>query len=144
VLISTLHNFATPLLRYELGDYAAFGESCGCMRGLPTITRIHGRKRNRMIYPDGRSEFPYLGEHGQIYKLTGVRVRAFQIVQRSVEEVEVRLVTEREFTADETDRISRLFQGNFGHPFRITITYWSEIPKSARGKFEEFVSEVDS
>lgn len=144
VLITTLHNFATPLVRYELGDYAAFGERCGCARGLPTITQIHGRKRNRIIYPDGRSEFPYLGEHGQIYNLTGVRVRAFQIVQRSVEDIEVRLVAERELSADETEKIARRFQGNLGYPFRITITYWSEIHKGGRGKFEEFVSEVES
>jgi phenylacetate-CoA ligase len=144
VLITTLHNFATPLVRYELGDYASFGEPCGCNRGLPTITQIHGRKRNRIIYPDGRSEFPYLGEHGQIYNLTGVRVRAFQIVQRNIEDIEVRLVAEREFNAGETEKIAGRFQSNLGHPFRITITYWSEIPKGSRGKFEEFVSQVEA
>lgn len=142
VLITALHNFATPLVRYEVGDYAAFGEPCACGRGLPSITRVQGRKRNRLIYPDGRSEFPYLGEHGQIYRLTGVRARAFQVVQRSVEEIELKLVVDRKFTADEEKRIERRFQENFAHPFRITITYWDEIPKSGRGKFEEFVSEV--
>jgi len=142
VLITALHNFATPLLRYELGDYAAFGEACACGRGLPVITRIHGRKRNRIVYPDGRAEFPYLGEHGQIHALTGVRISAFQIVQRSVEDIEIRLVGERQFTADETAKVVQKFQRNFGHPFRISITFWDEIPKGSRGKFEEFVSEV--
>ncbi len=144
VLITALHNFATPLVRYELGDYAAFGEPCGCGRGLPTLARVYGRTRSRVVYPDGRSEFPYLGEHGQVRDLTGVEPRAFQFIQRSVEEIELRLVVEREFTAEETLKVARHFQETFGHPFRITITYWDEIPKSGRGKFEEFVCEVAS
>ena len=142
VLVSSLHNFATPLLRYELGDYAAFGEPCSCGRSLPVIERIHGRRRNRLMLPGGRSEFPYLGEHGQTERLTGVRVHAFQFVQHSVEEVEMKLVTERRFTPAETEKVARMMQNNLGHPFRIRITHCDAIPKSARGKFEEFVSLV--
>jgi phenylacetate-CoA ligase len=142
VLVTTLHNFATPLVRYELGDIAQVGSACPCGRGLPVLSRLHGRRRNRLRLPDGRSEFPYLGEHGQIHAETGVTVRQFQVIQRSVEEIEMRLVTDRPFTAGETERVVRLAQKNLGHPFRIVITLWDDIPKGARGKFEEFVSEV--
>ena len=31
VVITALHNFATPLIRYELGDYAEVGEACPCV-----------------------------------------------------------------------------------------------------------------
>ena len=51
VLITTLHNYATPLIRYEVGDMAEFGEPCPCGRGLPVIRKIHGRKRNRLRLP---------------------------------------------------------------------------------------------
>jgi phenylacetate-CoA ligase len=142
VVISTLHNFATPLLRYELGDLAEWGEPCPCGRGLPVLKKIHGRRRNRLRLPDGRSEFPYLGEHGQIHAASGVVVRQFQFVQRSVEEVEVKLVTDRAFTAEEADKVRRLVQSNLGHPFRITLTRCEEIPKGPGGKLEEFVSLV--
>jgi len=143
VLVSSLHNFATPLLRYELGDHAVFGEACPCGRHLPVITKVLGRTRNRLILPDGRSEFPYLGEHGQIRRLTGVRVQAFQFVQHSVEEVEVKLVTDRVFTPGEADQVIRKVQENLGHPFRIRLTHCAAIPAGARGKFEEFVSLVE-
>ena len=143
VLVSSLHNFATPLLRYELGDHAVFGEACPCGRGLPVITKVLGRTRNRLVLSDGRSEFPYLGEHGQTQRLTGVRVHAFQFVQHSVEEVEVKLVTERVFTPEEADWVVRMVQANLGHPFRIRITHCDAIPAGARGKSEEFVSLVD-
>ena len=144
VLISSLHNFATPLLRYELGDYAVFGEACPCGRNLPVITKVLGRTRNRLTLPDGRSEFPYLGEHGQTHRLTGVRVHAFQFVQHSVEEVEVKYVTDRRFTPEETEKLTRMIQKNLGYPFRISITHCDAIPAGARGKFEEFVSLVSA
>ncbi len=142
VLLSSLHNFATPLLRYELGDHAVFGEACPCGRHLPVITQVLGRTRNRLILPDGRSEFPYLGEHGQVHRLTGVHVLAFQFVQHSVEEVEVKFVTDRVFTREETEKVTRMVQENLGHPFHIRLTRCEAIPSSARGKFEEFVSLV--
>ena len=143
VLISSLHNFATPLLRYELGDHAMFGEACPCGRHLPVITRVLGRTRNRLALPDGRSEFPYLGEHGQTQRLTGVQVHAFQFVQHSVQEVEVKYVTDRAFTPEEADKVMRMVQTNLGYPLRIRITHCDAIPAGARGKFEEFVSLVD-
>jgi len=37
---TTLHNFAMPLLRYELGLAAELGPPCPCGRGLPVLTRI--------------------------------------------------------------------------------------------------------
>lgn len=143
VLVTTLHNFATPLVRYALGDIAELGEPCACGRGLPVLQKIHGRRRNRLRLPDGRSEFPYLGEHGQIAAATGVTVRQFQFVQKSTEEVELRLVTDRDFTEEEAERARRLVQANLGHPFRILLTRCEEIPKGPGGKLEEFVSELD-
>ena len=97
-----------------------FGEACPCGRNLPVITKVLGRTRNRLILPDGRSEFPYLGEHGQTERLTGVRVQAFQFVQHSVQEIEVKYVTDRAFTPEETDKVIRMFQNNLGHPFQYS------------------------
>ena len=36
VVITDLHNFATPMIRYEILDYAQVGEPCPCGRGLPS------------------------------------------------------------------------------------------------------------
>ena len=48
VVVSDLHNFAMPLIRYEIGDYAAPGEACPYGRGLPVLRRVLGRTRNRI------------------------------------------------------------------------------------------------
>ena len=48
VVVTDLHNFAMPLVRYEIGDYAEVGEPCACGRGLPVLRRIVGRVRNML------------------------------------------------------------------------------------------------
>lgn len=141
VLITSLHNFATPLIRYELGDYAEVGEPCACGRGLPVIRRIVGRQRNRLVLPDGSSVFPHFGNH-EDYMAVTTAVRRFQIVQRSLHELEARLVVAEPLTAAQEEQMRAIMLRSLGHPFHVTITYHDEIPPSPRGKFEEFVSEV--
>ena len=58
LVLSSLHNYAMPLLRYEIGDYAEVGDQCPCGRGLPLLNRIAGRERNMLVLPDGRQHWP--------------------------------------------------------------------------------------
>ena len=39
VVVTPLHNFATPLIRYELDDYAEAGGQSDCGRGLPILKK---------------------------------------------------------------------------------------------------------
>jgi phenylacetate-CoA ligase len=141
VLVTTLHNFATPLIRYEVGDYAELGPPCPCGRGLPVITRVHGRHRNRLALPNGSSEFPYLGEYADYRQIT-TSIRQFQFIQHSVAEIEMKLVVAEALTPEQETKIKELIVRCLGHPFRISVSYHDDIPKSATGKFEEFVSRV--
>jgi phenylacetate-CoA ligase len=43
VVVTTLQNFAMPLVRYDIGDLAEVGDPCPCGRGLPVLRRIAGR-----------------------------------------------------------------------------------------------------
>ena len=43
IVITTLQNFAMPLIRYDIGDLAELGAPCPCGRGLPVIRRFAGR-----------------------------------------------------------------------------------------------------
>jgi phenylacetate-CoA ligase len=137
VVVTSLHNFAGPLVRYELGDYAEAGGACPCGRGLPVLTRILGRQRNMLALPSGEKHWPLVGY------LSEAPVRQFQVVQKSLERIEVRVVPLHPFTPAEEDGIRTLLvEKAFRHPFEIDIVYLDEISRSPSGKFEEFVSEV--
>ena len=64
VVVTALQNFATPLIRYEVGDYAEASAPCPCGRGLPVIRRIMGRVRNLLVLPDGKKIWPAFGSRG--------------------------------------------------------------------------------
>ncbi|MFC1826894.1 phenylacetate--CoA ligase family protein [Thermodesulfobacteriota bacterium] len=139
VLLTTLHNFAMPLIRYEIGDYAKVGGLCSCGRTLPVLSQIMGRQRNMLVFPDGRKTWP---ANGLVTGREDLPFRQFQLVQKSLDRIEARLVTERQFTPEEEKRLTIILQEALRHPFTIDVIYLENIPRSKGGKFEDFISEV--
>jgi phenylacetate-CoA ligase len=140
VVVTDLHNFATPLLRYELRDYAEVGPACSCGRGLPTLRRVLGRERNMVQLPDGRRHWPLVGLHR--YREAG-EILQYQLVQHDLQQVEMRLVTRAPLGSEAEQRLIAIVRQALGHPFSIRLSYaQGELPRSPGGKFEEFVSLV--
>ena len=55
VLVTDLLNGAMPLIRYRIGDMAAWADGpCPCGRGLPRLERVAGRVTDFLIGADGR------------------------------------------------------------------------------------------
>lgn len=141
VVISSLHNFAMPLLRYDIGDYAEVGELCSCGRGLPVLKRILGRQRNLLVMPNGDLRWPVFAGSQSDDDLPAFH--QFQVVQRTVEEVDLVIVPAgSDYTEEERARFTRFLQQVLGHPFQITIHCVDSIPRSRTGKFEDFLSLV--
>jgi phenylacetate-CoA ligase len=139
VVLTTLHNFAMPLVRYEIGDYAEAGAPCPCGRGLPVIRRILGRQRNILTFPDGRRRWPSFPSE----RWSGAApVRQLQLVQCAPDRIDVNVVAARALTGSEKAALVAALQGCLGYPFRMEVRELAEIPRSASHKFEDFVSEI--
>ncbi len=140
VLVSDLHNLATPLIRYDIGDYAEVGPQCSCGRGLPTLKRILGRERNLVHLPDGSRNWPLVGFHSFD---TVAPVRQYQLIQTAINELEFRIVTDREIGKDQEEGLIKIVQQALKHPFKTKIIQSRErLPVAPNGKFEEFVCKV--
>lgn len=141
IVITDLHNFAMPLVRYVIGDRAELGPACPCGRGLATLTRVWGRERNMLRLPNGTRHWPLLGLHE--YRAIAPIVQ-YQAVQASLEHIELRLVTEAPLSTEQEQRLRGVVQRALGHPFEIRLSYFDgQLPRGAGGKFEEFVSRVE-
>lgn len=57
VLVTALHSEAMPLIRYDIGDVAEWGEACDCGLQLPVIRRIWGREREFFRGPNGEPRY---------------------------------------------------------------------------------------
>lgn len=140
VVVTPLHNFAMPLIRYAVGDLAEVGGDCACGRTLPVLTRILGRQRRDMLrLPDGSSVVPYYGS--QALALFP-QIIQHQVIQRSLTTLEFRLVARTRLSAGDEMRLQALISETIGHHFQVEIKYVDVIERSAGGKFVEFRSEV--
>ena len=139
VVVTDLHNFATPLVRYEIGDYAEVGGPCSCGRMLPVLTRVIGRKRNTLVAPDGRRYYPMFNLRHQ----TDVaKIRQYQFVQKAPDRIEVRLVVSAPLAPAEERKVEALIQEKLPAGIRLSFVYPERLERGSGGKFEDFVSEI--
>lgn len=139
IVLTPLHNFSMPLIRYEIGDHVRLGGACPCGRGLPVIEEILGRQRNLLTLPDGRRFWPYL--HLMEWPRIAPVLQA-QAVQKSLREIEIRLVLERPIREDEQTRLAEFIQGYLPQPFELHFSLHDAIARGPSGKYEDFLSEI--
>ncbi len=139
IVVTPLHNLHMPLIRYEIGDHVRLGGACPCGRGLPVIEEILGRQRNLLTLADGRRFWPYL--HMMEWPQISPVVQA-QAVQKSLREIEIRLVLARPMHEVEQARLAEFIQGHLPQRFELRFTVVDVIARSPSGKYEDFLSEV--
>jgi phenylacetate-CoA ligase len=140
VVVTDLHNFAMPLIRYEILDYAEVGEPCPCGRGLPVLSRIIGRSRNLMRMPDGTRHRPRF--HPSAWAHIGP-IRQIQLVQKELDLVHVRMAVDNgKLNPQQEESLLTALRECLAYPFRMTVEYLDEIKRSANFKYEDFICEV--
>ncbi len=138
IVVTSLHNFATPMIRYELGDIALVGEPCPCGRQTSVLARIKGRVRNLVRTPDGHRYWPA----GLLPLRAMTAVSQVQYVQTALDTIELRLVLERSLSAEEQAEAAELTRKAFRYPFKIVLREMDALERGPTGKFEEFLSQL--
>jgi phenylacetate-CoA ligase len=85
VVLTDLHNYARPFIRYDTGDLAvASADSCTCGRGFPLIGQLEGRSQECLRTPSGKEISPtVLGHYLFVYNQHLEAVRHYQLVQET-------------------------------------------------------------
>jgi phenylacetate-CoA ligase len=137
VVVTDLHNAAAPLIRYDLGDHAEVGSGCKCGRTLPTLSKILGRERGLFHRPDGSRFWPKAGR----YKMVEVAdVRQWQMIQHSLDLLEIRIVTDEPLTDLQIQAMQDLMREQTKLDCEVKVTESRELlPLSKSGKFEESI-----
>jgi len=142
VVVTTLRNYAMPLIRYELGDRAELGEPCPCGRGLPVVKRIIGREQDVLVLPDGTQRWTLLGSPDVKELMAMAPIRQYQFAHVAPEVIEVRLGISRELSEHESAEIRTFVHKKFGYPFTVQFQCADELPRTPAGKFRDFVREM--
>lgn len=137
VVVTPLHNFAMPLFRYDVGDLALVGEP-GPLPYL-VIERIFGRTRNLLLKADGARVWLSLGADKLMELAPLVR---YQFIQVAVDRICVRLVVRRALSDAEEQAMREHLEARTPGEIDFEFSYVDDIPRSAGGKFEDFICAV--
>lgn len=140
VAITSLHQYAMPLIRYKIGDMAAYQPSpCPCGRSLPVLREIVGRTHDFLVTADGQFV------HGEFFAYlfrVQPQVARYQVHQPDKEHLEVRLVCRQPVDQAWLDRMHQELQTRFGQSMHISLCVVDNIELTAAGKHRYIVSEV--
>jgi phenylacetate-CoA ligase len=142
VVLTPLHNFAMPLIRYDIGDYAEVGAPCRCGRGLPVLRRVLGRQQNMIVLPSGERRWTLLSSGNIEGLLELAPIRQYQFAQVARDAIQARLAVVRPLSAAEESAIRSWLIARLGHPFAVAFAYVDAIPRTKGGKYLDFVSEL--
>jgi len=140
VILTSLHNYATPFIRYEIGDYAtsAVG-ACPSGRTLSRLRRIEGRHRNALVTAHGERIWQSAIPAARV--LHHVAARRFQIRQPAPETIELLYVPAGATPIDHSG-LNAYFSDLLGRPITLVLTAVDAIARTPGGKHERIVSAV--
>jgi phenylacetate-CoA ligase len=107
VFVTGLHNYASPVLRYEVGDLAAWQPRCVCGHAHPVLENLLGRKRFLIRLPSGQRKYVQITLR---HLLPVVPLREYRIVQVSEGVIHAECVMDRAMTPDERKGLMETLQ----------------------------------
>ncbi len=141
VLVTDLHNYGMPLVRYANGDIATPGpERCACGRGLPLLGSVDGRKMDVLRSSAGH----FVGEYLEHLVFDAPGIRRFRAVQHRVGEIEVQLVRAPEFVESTLDDLRERMRQAYGDTVHLEFRFVDEIPLTPSGKLRVAVSTLST
>jgi phenylacetate-CoA ligase len=138
VIATGLLNYDQPLIRYRIGDRVKLSENQDSKSGLEMlkIDTIEGRVEDVILARDGSKMVRFHSLFIEIeHLITG------QVVQKSLNEIMINLVVEKDFNTSNETLISKRLISQLGE-VEIEYQYLSDIPKNKNGKFQVVISNL--
>lgn len=141
VVLTALHNFQTPLIRYDILDRAVLDERCACGRGLPLLSSVQGKERPLFHLPDGRRK----NSNRLALALRKVGgFHQFRIVQRTADHLVVLLVPDGTWSAEREAQYRKDVEAFFEGPVRMQVDLVDRLPLTPNGKSADMICEIPS
>jgi len=146
IVVTSLVNYAMPLIRYDIGDLGAWAEApCSCGRVWPLLRSVTGRISDTFVTADGTL---VAGEYFNYVFYLQDWVEKFQVIQESTRQIRARIVRRRDVPVagdaetaglEEIVHKVRLALGDDCH---VAFEFVDQIEPSASGKYRFTVSKV--
>ncbi len=140
LVMTALHNYLNPFIRYEIQDDATVGATaCPCGRGLPLLKSIEGKSRPYFQLGDGKLKMSSDILFG-VYELRGYR--QYQIIQRDLDRVTIQIIPDEHWTAEHPARLRQIVHRFFERPINTEIEVVDRIERTSGGKVRDLICEL--
>lgn len=133
IIITNLHNYSMPMIRYDIGDTGTISvDHCGCGSSLPVLERLTGRMTDHFHLRDGTLI------HGEFFThLFYFRdwVEQFQIDQIDYDYLRISIVPNVKIDEREMTDITETIHTVMGKNCKIEWIYVNQIKKTPQGKY---------
>ena len=140
IVVTKLYGNATPIIRYNgLNDFIIpLSTKCNCGINSPIIAKIGGRKADSIVTPSGKIVPPssITGIPAKVMeKLRTNKILQFQIIQISIDKIEVLVVIDEEQRDKEPkvekifEELKKKFEERFGGEIEVEIKEVKEVRK---------------
>jgi phenylacetate-CoA ligase len=143
VVLTNLHAYAMPFIRYRIGDLATRAAPCRCGLAFDSIGEIQGRMIDYFPLPDGRMLHPYEIVTRLVW---GPRewLRQYQLVQERPDHIVLYAVTNGESSAERLEEVGRAVRPLLGPGVEFEVRMVERIPADSTGKLRPSRSLVHS
>lgn len=125
ILVTKMHSYATPFIRYDIGDIGELLDKCPCGHDGPTIRHLHGRAKNLIKKKDG-SVFSFLIQvknHPFI-----ANYKEFRFIQTDLETIRIQIGGVQSLTQEEIEQWAGVVYDQVGRDeFKIEIELLDQI-----------------
>lgn len=146
IVITSLINYAMPLIRYRIGDMGIWSKSkCSCGRNWPLLMQVTGRTTDTFLRKDGTQVH---GEYFTHLFYFQDWVKKFQIIQESYNHIKV-LIVLRENTenvveqySERLNEITEKIHLVMGNDCKVDFENVEDVLPTASGKYRYTISKV--
>lgn len=137
LIYTDLCNYATPFIRYDIGDFAIPADRpCGCGRNMPAIKALYGRDTDVLVTPSGKYiTFYFFAGYFEHKKYLDF----FQLKQVSSCDFVLYIVPNQYFNEKELPQIKQDLLEVLGDDVVLTIELVEDIPLTSSGKRRFFI-----
>jgi phenylacetate-coenzyme A ligase PaaK-like adenylate-forming protein len=118
ILVTHLHSYATPFIRYDLDDLGALADKCPCGHDGPAIHALQGRVSGIVKHADGRIT-PFNIRAKEISPLA--QFDEFRLRQTTLDKLVLDLGGRSELSTDEIAAVTALLKNRAGEEFQVEI-----------------------
>lgn len=140
ILITDLHNYGFPFIRYAVGDVGRLSSrKCVCGRGLPIMESVEGRISDIIITSEGRFVSPpaFTIPIGDVEG-----IEQYQLVHDRADELTINIVKNERYTDADTTYLRRCLKSILGEEVELIFRFVDHIPVGESGKRRVIISTV--